>query len=274
MLKVLLMALAIFVGMVGYDTLTPDSKPTTPPPSQKQKIEQHERSATKSILLAILPEKEKWPGPFQKAFLAIYMEDTIDPIRQSANWVPLGSMANDMPHALIAIEDHQFYQHGAIAIDGIIRAFLVNMTAGEVVQGGSTLTQQLVKNLFLTREQSMERKINEAFLSLVMESKYTKDEILELYLNTTYFGAGANGVKQAGLKYFDKVPSAFTLAECAVIAALPYAPSALNPLENPQGCKKRQLLVLQTMQKHGFITQQQLNEAKQERIYLTNGRYM
>lgn len=274
MLKVLLMAVAIFLGMVGFDALTPDQKQTAPPPTQKQKIEQHERSATKSIFLAIMPDKEKWPGPVQKVFLAIFMEDTIDPIRQGANWVPLGSMSNDMPHALIAIEDHQFYEHGAIAIDGIIRAFLVNMTAGEVVQGGSTLTQQLVKNLFLTREQSMERKVHEALLSLVMESKYTKDEILELYLNTTYFGAGANGIKQASQKYFGKAPGGLTLAECAVIAALPYAPSALNPLENPQGCKKRQLLVLNTMQKHGFITQQQCNEAKQERIYLTNGRYM
>ncbi|MFR4383908.1 MAG: transglycosylase domain-containing protein [Phascolarctobacterium sp.] len=138
-----------------------------------------------------------------------------------------------MPKALIAIEDHDFYNHGAIAIDGILRATLVNLSAGEVVQGGSTLTQQFVKNVFLSHEQSMERKIEEAILSLMLEDNYSKDEILELYLNTTYLGAGT-GIKQASQTYFGKAPSALTLAEATVIASLPYAPTALNPLENPQ----------------------------------------
>ena len=120
----------------------------------------------------------------------------------------------------------------------------------------------------------MERKIEEAILSLMLEENYSKDEILELYLNTTYLGAGANGLSQASRIYFGKSPQALTLAEAAVIASLPYAPSALNPLENPEGCKKRQLLVLQAMQKYGFIDQDRAARAAAETIVLTNGTVM
>lgn len=120
----------------------------------------------------------------------------------------------------------------------------------------------------------MERKIEEAVLSLMLEDNYSKDEILELYLNTTYFGAGSTGIKQASRTYFGKAPSALTLAEAAVIASLPYAPTGLNPLENPEGCKKRQLLVLAAMHKYGMINQGQLAEAKAEKIRLTNGTVM
>lgn len=158
-----------------------------------------------------------------------------------------------MQQALLAIEDHNFYNHGAIDMDGILRAALVNITAGEVVQGGSTITQQLTKNLFLSQEQTMSRKAEEAILALVLEHHYSKDQLLEIYFNTTYFGAGATGIQAAAATYFNKAPNELQLAECAVIASLPYAPSALNPLENPEGCKKRQRLVLQTMVKRGYI---------------------
>lgn len=295
MIKTLLLAVVIFIGMIGYDSLKSDNKiPTPQPPKQEQKDNDqssrvkkqeqkivvnennnkqnsHEKRATKAILLAILPEKEKWPTVLQKFYTAANLEDTIDPIRQKPNWVPLKSMAQDIPKALISIEDHNFYKHSGIAIESIIRAAIENAASGKVVQGGSTLTQQFIKNVFLTSEQSMGRKTEEAILSLVMEQQYTKDEILELYLNTTYFGAGAYGIKQASYKYFDKAPSALSLAESAIIAALPYAPSSLNPLENPLGCRKRQVLVLQKMREYGNITDAQYQEAKNERIYLSNG---
>lgn len=271
MIKTLVMALLIFAGMVGYDALKDDTQPVAPTQKQEEKIEKHEKAAVAALFFSLLPPKEEWPSPIHKFYLAFNMDEVIDPLRQSPDWTPLDAMNQNIPQALIAIEDHAFYEHGAIAVDGILRALLVNISAGEVVQGGSTLTQQFVKNVFLTHEQSMERKIEEAILSLVLEEEYTKDEILELYLNTTYFGAGANGIKQAAAKYFGKAPSAMTLAEAAVIAALPYAPSALNPLENPQGCKERQLLVLASMHKYGLINQAQLAEAKAEKIYLTNG---
>lgn len=278
MIKTIVMALLIFAGMVAYDSTTSKPVPTTPPtkqeqPSkeQQQKINKHEKSAAMALFVSLLPDRKTWPSPMQKFYLAFNMEEVIDPIRQNPQWTPLKSMSQDIPKALIAIEDHDFYNHGAIAVEGVLRAFLVNLSAGEVVQGGSTITQQFVKNVFLSHEQSMERKIEEAILSLMLEDNYTKDEILELYLNTTYFGAGANGIKQAANKYFGKAPSALSLAEAAVIAALPYAPSALNPLENPLECKKRQQLVLAAMHKYGMINQAQLAEAKAEVIRLTNG---
>lgn len=274
MLKIIIMALLIFAGMVGYDTFIDKPVPTAPTQKQEKKINKHEKSAVMAIFTSLLPPKETWPSPVQKFYLAFNMEEVIDPIRQSPRWTPLKAMSQDIPRALIAIEDHEFYNHGAIAVDGVLRALLVNISAGEVVQGGSTITQQFVKNVFLTHEQSMERKIEEAVLSLMLEENYTKDEILELYLNTTYFGAGANGIQQAAKTYFDKAPSALTLAEAAVIASLPYAPTALNPLENPQECKKRQQLVLSAMHKYGMINQGQLAEAKAERICLTNGTRM
>ena len=274
MIKTLLMALIIFAGMVAYDSTDSKPVPTNPTQKQEQKISKHEKSAAMAIFTSLLPPRDTWPTPMQSFYPAFNTEEVIDPLRQHPSWTPLQSMNQDIPRALIAIEDHAFYNHGAIAIDGVLRALLVNLTAGEIVQGGSTLTQQFVKNVFLTHEQSMERKISEAILSLMLEDNYTKDEILELYLNTTYFGAGANGIKEAAAKYFGKAPSALTLAEAAIIASLPYAPSALNPLENPQDCKKRQLLVLAAMHKYGMINQAQLAEAKAERVRLTNGTRM
>ena len=274
MIKILVMAILIFLGMVGYDAVTSKPQPTAPVARQEQQQAKHEKKAAMAIFTALLPARETWPSPMQKFYLAFNMDEVIDPIREGKDWTPLDAMAHDIPRALIAIEDHDFYNHGAIAVDGILRATLANISAGEVVQGGSTLTQQFVKNVFLSHEQSMERKIEEAVLSLMLEDNYSKDEIVELYLNTTYFGAGANGIKQASAKYFGKAPSALSLAEAAIIASLPYAPSSLNPLENPAGCKKRQLLVLNAMLKYGQINQDQLAEAKAEKIHLTNGTTM
>ena len=108
----------------------------------------------------------------------------------------------------------------------------------------------------------------------MLEDKYSKDEILEIYLNTTYFGAGATGLTEASATYFAKEPAQLTLAESAVIAALPYAPSALNPLENPSGCKQRQQLVLQQMARYHFISQEEAAEAASQEVYLANGTYL
>lgn len=270
MYKMLGLAITIFLCMVVYDNVRDTSQPTAPVQKQEEKMSRHEKAAVASLFFSMLPPKEEWPSPIYKFYIAFNMDDVIEPIRQKPDWTSLDTMSRDIPKALIAIEDHDFYNHGAIAIDGILRATLVNLSAGEVVQGGSTLTQQFVKNVFLSHEQSMERKIEEAILSLMLEDNYSKDEILELYLNTTYLGAGSTGIKQASQTYFGKAPSALTLAEAAVIASLPYAPTALNPLENPQGCKKRQLLVLNAMHKYGLINKDQLAEAKDETVYLTN----
>lgn len=274
MIKIFVLSILIFLGMIGYDSFKDQSKPTAPIKQEQQDTSKHEKSAAMALFVSLLPPKEEWPSPMHKFYLVFNMEEVIDPIRQNPEWTALDTMTRDIPQALIAIEDHDYYNHGAIAIDSILRAVLVNINAGEVVQGGSTLTQQFIKNNFLSHEQSMERKIEEAVLSLMLEDNYSKDEILELYLNTTYFGAGAKGIRQACDIYFAKAPSALTLAEAAVIAALPYAPSTLNPLDNPEGCKRRQILVLRAMHKYGIINEGQFAEAANEKIYLTNGSVM
>ena len=279
MKKIILVAL-LFFGMQAFtDKDTKENK--TAPPKEPVRIEQQDKlpkedeeskALMKSIVLAILPPQEEWPAPVQKFFLALNMEEVINPLREDANWVKLADIPKNMQNALIAIEDHKFYEHDGISPTSILRAILANVSEGEVAQGGSTLTQQFVKNTFLTHEQTMERKIEEAILSVVLEDKYSKDEILEMYLNTTNFGAGATGIHQASKAYFGKHVSRLTLEEAAVLAALHYAPSALNPLEHPIECKQRQMLVLNAMAKHGFITQDAADEAKAEYVYLTNGR--
>ena len=282
MMKTIFLIAFLFLGMQAFtDKDTQENK--TAPPKEPVRIEQQDKlpkedeeskALMKSIVLAILPPQEEWPAPVQKFFLALNMEEVINPLREDANWVKLADIPKNMQNALIAIEDHKFYEHDGISTTSILRAILANVSEGEVAQGGSTLTQQFVKNTFLTHEQTMERKIEEAILSVVLEDKYSKDEILEMYLNTTYFGAGATGIHQASKAYFGKHVSRLTLEEAAVLAALPYAPSALNPLEHPIECKQRQMLVLNAMAKHGFITQDAADEAKAEYVYLTNGRKM
>lgn len=272
MIKTIILALIILIGVNTFDKdKTVEEKKS---PAEQIRIEQHQKNAVKSLILSVLPPQEEWPSPVQKFYLALNIEEVITPLRENPNWVELEDVPKHMQHALIAIEDHKFYEHDGIAPESILRAILVNITEGEVVQGGSTLTQQFVKNVFLTHEQTLERKVEEAILSLVLEDKYSKDEILELYLNTTYFGGGATGIAQASRTYFGKSPSQLALPEAAVIAALPYAPSALCPLENADGCKKRQLLVINAMQKYGFITEEAADAAKTEAVYLTNGTFL
>ena len=282
MMKTIFLVAFLFFGMQAFtekDTqeknVAPQKEPVRIEQQDKQDNQDEESKALmKSIVLAILPPQEEWPAPVQKFFVALNMEEVINPLREDSNWVKLADIPKNMQNALIAIEDHKFYEHDGISPEGILRAILANISKGEVEQGGSTLTQQFVKNTFLTHEQTMERKIEEAILSVVLEDKYSKDEILEMYLNTTYFGAGATGIHQASKVYFGKHISRLTLEEAAVLAALPYAPSALNPLEHPIECKQRQMLVLNAMVKYGFITQDAADEAKAEYIYLTNGSRM
>ena len=286
MMKSIILVALLFFGMQAFtdkDTQEKKAVPQKEPVRIEQQDKQNKqdkqdddesKALMKSIVLAILPPQEEWPAPVQKFFVALNMEEVIDPLRENSNWVKLADIPKNMQNALIAIEDHKFYEHDGISPEGILRAILANIKEGEIEQGGSTLTQQFVKNTFLTHEQTKERKIEEAILSVVLEDKYSKDEILEMYLNTTYFGAGATGIHQASKVYFGKHVSRLSLEEAAVLAALPYAPSSLNPLEHPIECKQRQMLVLNAMAKHGFISQDVADETKAEYVYLSNGRKM
>ena len=176
--------------------------------------------------------------------------------------VSLAELPPYLPQAFIAIEDRRFYTHAGIDPIGIGRALLRNiMRAGGGVQGGSTLTQQLAKNLFLTQERTASRKIQEAILALWLERKFSKNEILELYLNRVYFGSGAYGVEGAAQKYFGKSAREVTIAEAAILGGLVQSPSRLAPNRNPDAAHARAALVLAAMQREGFITDTQTKDA-------------
>ena len=176
--------------------------------------------------------------------------------------ISLSELPPYLPQAFIAIEDRRFYSHAGIDPIGIGRALMRNiLRAGGGVQGGSTLTQQLAKNLFLTQERTASRKIQEAILALWLERKYSKNEILELYLNRVYFGSGAYGVEGAAQKYFGKSARDVTIAEAAILGGLVQSPSRLAPNRNPDAARARATLVLSAMQREGFITDAQTKEA-------------
>jgi len=152
--------------------------------------------------------------------------------------VALKDLPPYLPKAFIAIEDRRFYQHFGVDPLGIARALAANIAHRGVSQGGSTLTQQLAKNLFLTQERTMARKLQEVELALWLERKHSKDQILELYLNRVYFGSGAYGVEAAAQRYFGKSAKSVTLAEAAMLAGLVKSPSRLAPNRNPEGAEK------------------------------------
>ena len=188
--------------------------------------------------------------------------------RENRTFIPLNKISPDMQNAIIAIEDDRFYNHHGIDLKGIARALWIDLTGKGAIQGGSTITQQLAKNVFLSREKTIIRKLQEAVLAIQLEKKYTKEEILEFYLNQIYLGSGAYGVQAAAQTYFDKNADELTLAESALLAALPKAPSYYSPYNHFEAAKKRQELVLDRMAELGYITPFQALEAKSENISL------
>ncbi|MCC7347016.1 MAG: PBP1A family penicillin-binding protein, partial [Variibacter sp.] len=168
--------------------------------------------------------------------------------------VPLAELPKYLPQAFLAIEDRRFYDHFGVDLVGVARAVVANVLRRGVSQGGSTLTQQLAKNLFLTQERTMERKLQELLLAFWLERKFSKAQILELYVNRVYFGAGAYGVEAAAQRYFGKSARQLTLAEAAMLAGLVKSPSRLAPTRNPEGAAARARLVLAAMADAGFVT--------------------
>ena len=184
--------------------------------------------------------------------------------------VSIDKIPKHVQQAFIAIEDNRFYEHSGIDYRGTARA-LVSTLSGREVQGGSTITQQLAKNAFLTQERSIIRKIKEAFIAKELEHKYTKDEILTMYLNQIYFGQGAYGIESASLYYFGKHVQNLDIAEAATLAAIPKSPNYYNPFENPKESKNRQKLVIDQMVKYGFISADSAAKAKAKKmVYSTS----
>ncbi|WP_408647674.1 transglycosylase domain-containing protein [Xanthobacter dioxanivorans] len=169
--------------------------------------------------------------------------------------VPIRELPPYLPKAFVAIEDQRFYSHFGLDPEGLARALVTNLTSRRLRQGGSTLTQQLAKNLFLTQERTASRKVQELVLALWLEHKFTKDEILDLYLNRVYFGAGAYGVEAAAQRYFGKSARQVSLAEAAMLAGLVNSPSRLAPTRNLRGAQQRAALVLSAMRQQAMISQ-------------------
>ncbi|MBW1699666.1 MAG: PBP1A family penicillin-binding protein [Deltaproteobacteria bacterium] len=180
--------------------------------------------------------------------------------------IPLSKMPELLKKAFIAAEDARFYKHKGIDIASIIRAFFKNIEAGEIVQGGSTITQQVAKSFFLSPKKSYLRKMKEAILAYRIDKTFSKEEILFLYLNQIYLGHGAYGVQAAAENYFGKSAEQLDLAECAMLAGLPQAPSRYSPFKHPERAKQRQIYVLNRMVQERFITRQQATEAIHKKL--------
>lgn len=199
-----------------------------------------------------------------KPATTVYAEENRTP-------VSLTELPPYVPNAFIAVEDNRFYQHHGVDLEAIGRAVLANIKVGVGSEGGSTITQQLVKNAFLSPEKTLKRKIQEAILALEVERHYSKDQILEFYLNRIYFGNGAYGIQTASQLYFGKDAKNLTLAESAMLAGIVRSPNNYNPFANPELAVHRQHLVLDLMVKYGKITEAEAEQAKNEKLKFRQG---
>lgn len=215
------------------------------PPADSAGAVRPASNASDSITLADVREQYRRWTAFRETF-----ESHLDRER----FTPSEDIPLLMRQAIVATEDRRFYEHGAVDLMSIGRAMLANYQAGDVAEGASTITQQVIKNILLTDERTWLRKGQEMLLAAQMERVYTKDEILEIYLNTIYYGSGATGIGEAARIYFDTTPDRLTLAQCAMLAGLPQAPSARNPFSDYDGAKARQKTVLTLMMRQGMIS--------------------
>ena len=183
--------------------------------------------------------------------------------------IDINKVPQNLQNAFIAAEDNRFYEHIGIDPIGIFRAIFANLTNRGIAQGGSTITQQLAKNAFLSQEQTLKRKIQEAMLALEIEHKYSKKEILEMYMNQIYFGQGAYGIQTAAKTYFNKDVNELTLTQCAMLAGLPKSPNYYSPFNNLNEAKKRKNVVLDQMVKYGYVSAAEAEDAKNHDLGLS-----
>ena len=210
------------------------------------------------------------PSSLDRVSRMIFLKKAVRARTAQPDYVKLQDIPESLQQAVIAVEDRKFYNHWGFDMEGIFRAALVNLQYGEVKEGASTITQQLVKNLFLSQEQTMGRKAEEFILAMDMELNYLKEEILELYLNSIYFGSGYYGIGQAAEGYFGKEPAMLALPEAAMLAGIPNAPSLYSPYVDFMLAKKRQFVVLDAMVAAGFLRENIAEDAKIKPIYLAH----
>src|SRR5579884_2262695 len=192
--------------------------------------------------------------------------------RERRLYIPIQAVPKRVINAFLAAEDKNFYEHGGLDFGGILRAaiaYVENYGTGRRPQGASTITQQVAKNFLLTNEVSMDRKIKEALLALKIERTYSKEKILELYLNEIYLGLGAYGIAAASLLYFDKSVHELTPGEAAYLAALPKAPNNYNPFRAREKATERRNYVLDRMYEDGYLKKEEYEKARKEPLVVT-----
>ena len=196
-------------------------------------------------------------GLYKNAVQEVSLEEKVNEIHSQESFTSLEDMPETYVQAVVSVEDHRFYDHFGLDLIAIGRAVVNDIKAGRYVEGGSTITQQLAKNLYFSQEKTMNRKAAEVFLALELERKYTKDEILELYVNSIYFGDGYYSVGEASEGYFGKPASEMNDYECTLLAGVPNAPSKYAPSKNLALAEKRQQKVLSRMEACGYITEEE-----------------
>ena len=193
------------------------------------------------------------------------IEERIDEIRESENYTKLSEVPKIYKDAVIAVEDSRFYEHNGVDFIALVRALVVNLKNNELSQGGSTISQQFVKNLLFSNEQSLSRKMAEFFATYYIEKHYTKDEILELYMNVIYYGDGYYNIYDASIGYFDVAPLNMTDYQATMLAGIPNAPSVYAPTKNLDLAQSRQEKVLDRMVETEVLTEEERTEILKER---------
>lgn len=202
---------------------------------------------------------------YQSAITEKTLDERVEEVRSVENFIAYSELPQFYIEATISVEDHRFEKHCGIDLIAIGRAAWTDIRAMSFVEGGSTITQQLAKNMLFTQDKKIERKVAEVFAALDMESKYTKEEIFELYANTVYFGSGYYGIREAAVGYFGKEPLELSDYECAMLAGIPNAPSAYSPDTNKKLASQRVEQVLDSMVRHKIITQDEADKVELEK---------
>ncbi len=190
------------------------------------------------------------------------LTERVESVTSKEHFTPYDELPKDYINAVVAVEDHRYYSHGPIDLIGIGRAMYTNLRDGEFDEGGSTITQQVAKNIIFNQDKTLIRKVGEVFGAFDLEKNYSKQEILALYVNSSYFGDGYYCIYDASMGYYNKEPKDLTLAEASMLAGVPNAPSVYAPTVNMKLAKKRQSHVLNKMVEYGYITEKEANSAK------------
>ncbi|MDR0979103.1 MAG: transglycosylase domain-containing protein [Lachnospiraceae bacterium] len=194
------------------------------------------------------------------------LNEKLDSLRNKSTYVKIQDLPQAFLDAVVCVEDHRFYEHKGIDIFSIGRAIWTNISQKSLLQGGSTISQQVAKNIYLSQKRELSRKVSESFMAVHLEKNLNKEEILELYVNTNYYGEGYYGIGEAARGYYNKEPRDLTLFECTLLAGIPNAPSVYAPTVNKKLCKERQNQVIYTMVENGKLDEATANELKNQEI--------